>query len=220
MYDCRLKMGRSMLISGPSSSGKTVFLTSLLMRRHEFFNEQPKRIIWYYGTVNAPNISLGIEKQDEEDIEFKRGLPTESDVSLFKDALIILDDLMENAKNNTVTSLFSKVSHHSHCFIVLLVQNFFHVSRSQSLNCHYLVFLKNPRDKLLISILSRQMFPNNSKFLVDAFHDATDNKLYAHLFLDLCADTPEAIRVRSDIFNENSVMTVYLPNKYKQFSSD
>ena len=55
------------------------------------------------------------------------------------------------------------------------------------------------------------MFPNNSKFLVDAFHDATDDKLYAHLFLDLCADTPEKIRVRSGIFDET--MTVYVPLK-------
>ena len=200
-----------MLISGPSSSGKTVFLTRLLMRRREFFNEEPKNIIWYYGTTEPPSIPI-------PEIEFKHGLPTESNVSTFKDSIIILDDLMENAKNNTVTSLFSKVSHHSHCFIVLLVQNFFHVSRSQSLNCHYLVFLKNPRDKLQISILSRQMFPNNSKFLVDAFHDATDDKLYAHLFLDLCADTPEVIRVRSDIFLEDGGrVTVYVP-KHKQLS--
>ena len=202
VYDCRLKMGRSMLISGPSSSGKTVFLTRLLMRRSEFFNEEANKIIWYYGTIETPSIPIA-------EIEFKKGLPTESDVRTFRNSIIILDDLMENAKNNVVTSLFSKVSHHNHCFIVLLVQNFFHVSLSQSLNCHYLVFLKNPRDKLQISILSRQMFPNNSKFLVDAFHDATDDKLYAHLFLDLCADTPESIRVRSGIFDDR--VTVYVP---------
>ena len=92
-----------MLITGPSSSGKTVFLTHLLLRRHDFFNEQPKKIIWYYGTIDPPTIDI-------PDVVFKHGLPIESDVASFRDSIIILDDLMENAKSNLVTGLFSPQS--------------------------------------------------------------------------------------------------------------
>jgi hypothetical protein len=43
------------------------------------------------------------------------------------------------------------------------------------------------------------MYPNNVKFLVEAFKMATENP-YGYLLLDLRADTLEKYRVRSNIF--------------------
>ena len=62
-----------------------------------------------------------------------------------------------------------------------------------SLNAHYLVLFKNPRDVTQISTLGRQMYVARSKFLVEAFKDATA-KPFGYLLLDLKADTPEIIR--------------------------
>ena len=86
--------------------------------------------------------------------------------------------------------------------------------RTISVNAHYMIIFMSPRDKTQISFLVRQMFPANSKFLVDAFEDATSEP-YGYLLVDLRPDTPEEYRVRTRIFpDENTV--VYTPSGYKR----
>jgi hypothetical protein len=81
-------------------------------------------------------------------------------------------------------------------------QNLFYKSkhnRTISLNAHYMVLFKNPRDVTQITTLSRQMFPGRGKFLVEAFKDATA-KAYGYLLIDLKPDTEEKYRIRTNIF--------------------
>ena len=93
-----------------------------------------------------------------------------------------------------------------------IVQNLFHKSKSHrtiSLNAHYLVLFKNPRDVTQIRHLASQMYPSKSKFMVEAFHDATASP-YGYLLVDLKQDTPEILRLRTNIFPEEQE-TVYVP---------
>jgi hypothetical protein len=53
------------------------------------------------------------------------------------------------------------------------------------------------------------MYPGQSKFLVEAFKDATE-KPFGYLLLDLKPDTDEKYRVRTCIFPEEK-QYVYLP---------
>jgi hypothetical protein len=53
------------------------------------------------------------------------------------------------------------------------------------------------------------MYPNNSKFLVEAFKDATE-KPYGYLLIDLRAETLEKYRIRTNIF-AGERHYVYLP---------
>ena len=51
--------------------------------------------------------------------------------------------------------------------VIYIVQNLFHQgkgSRSISLNSHYLLLFKNPRDKLQILTLAKQMYPGQTDF--------------------------------------------------------
>jgi len=53
------------------------------------------------------------------------------------------------------------------------------------------------------------MFPSHPKFLVEAFEDATAQP-YGYLLIDLRPETPDAFRVRTNIFhNENA--QIYSP---------
>ena len=45
--------------------------------------------------------------------------------------------------------------------------------RTISLNAHYLILFKNPRDASQINHLAKQMYPTKSKFMVEAYRDAT-----------------------------------------------
>ncbi|GFW36804.1 uncharacterized protein TNCV_4348451 [Trichonephila clavipes] len=73
----------SMLISGPSNSGKTYFVKKLL--DYEMFKPTPSKIIWCYGAYQTLFDEIS-------NVEFIDGLP--SDLSQISNALIIIDDLM------------------------------------------------------------------------------------------------------------------------------
>jgi hypothetical protein len=107
-----------------------------------------------------------------------------------------------NTNSDSISELFTRVSHHRNVSVFYLTQNIFHKSkhsRTISLNAHYIIFFKNPRDAQQISILSRQMYPTQGKFLVEAFRDATEYP-FGYLLIDLKADTQEKFRIRTNIF--------------------
>ena len=82
-----------------------------------------------------------------------------------------------------VQKLFTNTPHHRTC----------------NLNSQYLIVFKNPRDKLQISCLSRQVFPEDSKFLMSAYREAS-SKAHSYLFLDLKQSTDDRFRVRDSVF--------------------
>lgn len=177
-----------MIIAGPSGSGKTTFVERLI-ENDTIFNEKPQRIIWCYGAT-PPSDKIG-----NFNILSKEGLLAEDEISTLD--LIILDDLMEEGN---ASKLFTKLAHHRHCFVIYITQNLYSKnSRTSNLNTHYLVLFKNPRDQSQIQVLARQMFPSNTKFLIEAYKDATSDPFNC-LFIDLRQTTPDRIRVRSNPF--------------------
>lgn len=118
--------------------------------------------------------------------------------------LIVLDDLLHESKNSQdVTSMFTRAAHHSPAFIVYIMQNLFppgKEARTRSLNTHYYVIFKNPRDKSQIEFLARQIAPHKSKALIAAFESATA-KAHSYLFLDLTQECPDFLRYRGNIFH-------------------
>ena len=145
-------------------------------------------------------------------VRFEEGLPTESMFESTTRNLIVIDDLMAET-NERVTTLFTKKSHHRNTSVLYLIQNLFpknKESRTISLNTHYMVVFKNPRDATQMSHLARQMYPGRAKFVQEAFKDAT-RLPYGYLLVDLKQDTPEDMRLRTTIFPDDDVQYVYLP---------
>ena len=68
-----------------------------------------------------------------------------------------------------------------------------------SLNSHYLVLFKNPRNVGQFSILARQMYPSGFKFAVEACRDAT-KRPFGFLFVDLKPQQDERYRFKTSIF--------------------
>ena len=77
------------------------------------------------------------------------------------------------------------------------------------MNAHYLVFFKNPRDASQIIHLAKQMYPGHTKFVQEAYKDAT-SRAFGYLFVDLKQDTHEDVRLRTNIFSEEDMQYVYL----------
>lgn len=127
--------------------------------------------------------------------------------------IVVLDDLIHESKNSQdVTAMFTRAAHHKPCFIIFIMQNLFpgKEARTRSLNTHYYIILKNPRDKSQIEFLARQVLPRQPKTLVDIFEAATE-KPHSYLFLDLTQECPEGYRFRSNLFDKP--MLIYRPIK-------
>jgi hypothetical protein len=202
--DVRFKHPFTCIVAGPTGSGKSVFTFRLITEADSLITPPPEKIVYCYGEYQ--DIFKKFPK-----VSFKEGLPDVTEFNGSQRTLLILDDLMSKA-NDDVSDIFTKISHHRNVSVIFLTQNLFYKSkqsRTMSLNSHYLVLFKNPRDALQVATLGRQMYPNNNKFLVEAFKDATD-KPHGYLLLDLRADTLEKYRVRTNIF-AGEVPYVYNP---------
>ena len=138
------------------------------------------------------------------DIHFIEGLAQDVAPDRFPEgSLVVIDDLMADAtKNEQVCTLFTKGSHHRNISVVCLMQNLFYKgkeNRTMSLNSHYLVLFKNPRDQQQMSVLGRQMYPNQRNLLVEEYRKATVEP-HGYLVVDLKQDTNENRRLITHIF--------------------
>ena len=206
--DFRLHCDRTMCVVGPSQSGKTSFVLKLLDHRGEIFKCNINHIIWCYG-IYQPKLNTLLQS--------KGYIPHSDIIDVSKIQaydIVVLDDLIHESKNSQdVTAMFTRAAHHKPCFIIFIMQNLFppgKEARTRSLNTHYYVILKNPRDKSQIEFLARQVLPRQSKTLVQIFETATE-KPHSYLFLDLTQECPEEYRFRSNLFDRP--MIIYRPTK-------
>lgn len=203
-FDFTLKMGSSMLVCGPTQSGKSTFVHNIIKHRDVLFNVKPSKIYWFYGTYNADLLN-------KPDIIITEGLP-ESFHNIEPNSVIILDDLMHEATNHKgVTSLFTRLVHHQKLFVISMTQNFYQQSkdaRTRRLNVQYIVLFKNPADVTQINTLNRQMFPNRPQFLIDIYKRVSQRP-YGYVFIDLRQDTPDDIRIRTCILPEEAPLEYF-----------
>ena len=204
IMDPRWKHPFTAIVSGPTGSGKTVFTFRFIREATELISPQVDKIMYCYGEYQ-PIFN------EYPDVVFHEGLPDISQFDGQHKILLILDDLMSET-NDSVSNIFTKVSHHRNVSVMYLTQNLFYKSkqsRTMSLNAHYIVLFKNPRDAMQVSTLARQMYPGQNKFLVEAFKNATE-KPFGYLLLDLKPDTDEKYRIRTNIFPDEQ-QYVYVP---------
>lgn len=205
------------IISGPSGAGKSVWTKRFLKEISGLCDIEFDRIILYYAEWQPVYTEY-------KNVEFQEGLPDMKDFNdIKKKKLIIMDDLMrESSSGSSVLDIFTKGSHHRNLSVLLLSQNLFHGGkfyREISLNTNYIVVFKNPRDKAQISHLARQISPLNTKFIQEAYLDATSAP-HGYLLIDLNQSTPENIRIRTCIFPSDPVNYVYVPKQVRDINTD
>ena len=129
------------IVAGPTSCGKTRFVFRLIDNVARMIDPPPSKIVYCYGEYqqlfcNYPRVV------------FHQGLPDLNDFDGSEPTLLIIDDLMQET-NETVANLFTKGSHHRNVSVMYLAQNLFpknKFARTMSLNAHYMILFKNPRD--------------------------------------------------------------------------
>ena len=217
-YNIQFKTPFNLIISGMSGSGKTTWVQNLLRIKEQIFSESPSKVFLFYKIMQDVYLEMQQQGLVTELIYVAENPISLDEIQLMvhkhKDnggCLLIFDDSMTNI-NEDFENLFCNLGHHENASIIFLTQNLFYQNktfRTMSLNSHYLVLMKNDRDKQQTSILAKQFSPHNNAFITKAFFDAT-LKAYSYLILDFRPDTPSNIRVRSRIFQNQFPCTIYL----------
>lgn len=203
------KTPSSILVIGPSSSGKTVFTAKLLTNNLNLFATRPKRVVYCYGAWQDK-----FETMQKKGIRFHEGIPDSEQLPKWfpEGGVMILDDLMQEAgKDKRVLDLFTKYSHHQNVTVLYLCQDMFppgKYAKSISRNAHYIVAFKNPRDQLGFRNVVLQAFPNQWKAVQERFQQVTDQP-YGYMVLDLHPGSSDKQRLLSHVLKEDGTTRCY-----------
>lgn len=213
MASARLKFisPATFLVCGPTSCGKSTWVFHVLKHLDTLFHPVPKKLVYCYGEWQDAYENL---KQDVPTITFEQGLVDVNTFNPKEHNLLVIDDLMSEAgASQDVANLYTRGSHHRNLSVILLVQNLFDAgkySRTISLNSHYIVLFKSPRDASQITTLASQMYPGRTAFLKSAYAQATAHA-HGYLLLDLKQSTPDELRLRTSVLPHESSMIVFVP---------
>ena len=198
----------SMVVSGPSGSGKSVWTKKLLLS--SLIQPSPERIIWCFGQWQPLYDSI---RRKIPRIEFVNGIPGHLNNQLYIDVskrnVLVFDDLMTEAKcDQRIADLFTKGSHHRNISVVYLTQNLFPQGKACKdiiLNTQYMVLFNNPIDRQQVATLARRIYPSTSAVFMKRFEQATSYP-YGQLVIDLKSNTAEKDRLHTKIFDTAKTM--------------
>ena len=187
-----------MMIAGGSGCGKSTLVSKIIANINQVMDRVPARIVVCYSRMQ--HLYDTFKKLAPCPIEFIEGLP--ADLVTPPNTLLILDDLQGRENVRAISSWFTKNSHHYDTSVLYLIQNIFDKfpeHRTISLNAHYIIVFKNPRDASQISHLARQMYPTNPNVMISAYKQATA-EAHGYLLVDLKQNTSDIWRLRQGLF--------------------
>ena len=195
-----------MTISGGTQSGKTTLVKDILIRRYELISVPIDDILYCYTEYQPVFNEL---ETAIPTIQFHQGLPSEFADPLDRHKLVILDDLMQEiCANKTISTLFTRISHHHNLSVIYLTQSFFEKAQNVlTANCQYICFTKNPREVSKVLCFGRQLTRNGkqNKSLEECYRNVLNAK-YGHIFIDLHMSQNDSYRIRDSIFPEKCVI--------------
>ena len=212
LVDIRIRSPATLVIAGPTGSGKTRLLADLISQATRVATPPPVEIIYCYSewqkgfdamSKNSDGIPIVF---NQGMVDVKRELATDG-----KNRWLIIDDLMSEAtEKGRSDALFTKHSHHLNLTVFLVVQNMFLKSlRTVSVNTHYFFVGKNPRDGSSVVNLAKQMSPGETGRFVEAYKDAT-REPYSFLFVSARQETPDRARLIKNYARPGKTMYAYV----------
>uniref|UniRef100_A0A914KX81 AAA+ ATPase domain-containing protein n=1 Tax=Meloidogyne incognita TaxID=6306 RepID=A0A914KX81_MELIC len=196
-----------MIISGPSSSGKSTILLKFISEASDIIEPKPKSILYCFGEMN--NIVPLLQKSG---VDVFAGVPPEDLIKKYpKPLLLILDDLILSIDEKYLSELFTKKSHHQNFSVIFVTQNLFDkkikVARQ---NSQYLVLMRSPNSMLSIRNIGVQLFPKQLDYFLDSYRQATKQP-FGYLLVDMHASSDPTLRLRTNIFKEDDEKIIFIP---------
>lgn len=132
-----------------------------------------------------------------------------------QDSIIIWDDFQSNSSaTEVINRFFLKICRHNKLTGICILQNLFDTRdkfiRSINLNCNVLVLFRNIRDSLLISHLSKQVFPGKNNILLRILNEITRDNPRGYLAIYFDPEIHSWLRLRDSLFvSDKDTSSVY-----------
>ena len=117
--DPRWKHPFTAIVAGSTGCGKTVFGLKLLTLASEMITPVPEKIIWCFGVYQD-------EFDKYPDIDFREGLPNPNTFDGTTKTMLVIDYSVSET-DESVTEIFTKISHHRSVSVLYLSRNLFSV---------------------------------------------------------------------------------------------
>jgi len=204
--ELKFKAPFGMVVSGPSSSGKSTWVLKFLAHATELISPPPAQILYAYGEYHKH-----VPMLEKAGVVTHAGLPSDEVLAACeKPFLLVLDDLMLASSEQYLSELYTKKSHHRNISVVTLVQDLFakHLKVAR-INSQYVILMNAPNAALSVRTLGSQLFPGRVAYFLDAYRKATERK-YGYLVIDMHASASPTFRLRTDIFPDEHTV-IFMP---------
>ena len=206
-FDLRLKENFKLFVSGPSRSGKTVFVKELIKNLDIFAKAPPKIITLIYKVDQPIYHEMGVDFLVQDGPNLKQHL---LQIAQGSSMLCIFDDLINSTSLSELGDLFVVDGRHLNLSLVFISQQIFVNSeefRQISQNCDYFCLFRNPRNAQEIRTLATQMTPGKLE-LVKYFGEATQDP-FSYLWINLTQECSPLVKYLSHLFNIEHVVRAY-----------
>jgi hypothetical protein len=217
-YDIRLKNPSSLMLVGPSRSGKTSWLLNCLQNADVLFTTKPAYTIFYYGAwqdIYDQMNKLGLVQEWKNECPQRDYIETVAErYKSIGGVCVIIDDLL-TTMNKDMAELFLVVSHHSNVTVFFLSQALFFDDRhfrSMKGSVNYVVLFKNPNTHKQVTSFFGDIRPRTKDALTKTYEKVT-KKPYSYLLCDLHQETPEEVQFRTNIFPHEGGVIAFVPPK-------
>lgn len=202
----------SILVCGGSGQGKSTFVEKLITDP-KYWKEKFDKILYCYGIYSKTVESLS---KNAPHIQLISGLPRNllanplQVLNPQENSLIVLDDVsLESQESKELTSFISRGLSHTNSSLISIEHFLFSPlaqRRNQSFHYSQIILFKSSRNLNQLNTLAKQLGICTAKELIEAYKDSTQ-KPYSHLVLDLRSDTPDDLRILSNVLCENEEPT-------------
>ena len=212
----------SMLVVGPTQSGKTDFVEQMFEEpRFAFPTKRKGQILWFYNQWQ-PRYEI---MERAFGVEFEHGLPDWSENLQELDPemhhILVFDDLMHQAVNSPILSRLFTQGRHRNASVILLMQNMFPKGKYNtdiSRNAQYLVLFRSPSDRKQINTIADRIFAEDRFKFMQIYSKATSVP-YGYVLIDNHPRTNPENQVVTDVFGtcrRHSLETSEEPNKRRK----
>lgn len=211
----------SIIVQGPSFSGKTSLLIKLIKNQREIFDKSFSRIVYCYAIWSD---ELADQLSDVKNLEFHKGLPFDlvQTIEEKKDndnILFVVDDLQIESSTKKgaelMQSLFIRMRH-LNISVIYTVHNLYQDSKFSLIirrNAQAIIVLNATNSQQVMKKLSCQIFDGDkcSTFLPLAFQTLKKLTNYPYIVLNIRPGISKDLTVISNIFPDEYPIRVFVP---------
>lgn len=215
----------SMMVCGPSDSGKTIFITQVITNRERICSHPPYRIVVVYCNAESnltqfAHVKINVNTLDNEQYgpeyleRYFIEVATNKKEKNAPHSLVVFDDCqMKPNLVKAISALFNGNARHKNMSLIYVSQKLYDGPDQNriSTNAKYLVLFKNSRFKNESTTLNRQIHPGHPG-IIAAMLEALDP--HDHLLINFEPNLRDKrLQYVTNIFQTNHIVPVFVVSK-------